>query len=1131
MAGLHPGAATMTVVFTDLVGSTAIRSALGDDRADTLRREHDELLARLVDEHRGVVVKGTGDGIMAVFHAPSEALAAVVEIQHRIASRNRRSDVPLSLRIGLSIGEVRIEGDDVFGTPVVESARLCNAADDDQILASAHVKALAGSRSPVGWNEVGELDLKGLSEQLMTYEVRWWDSGAARPMPFPVVPGLSERAPFLGRNLERFALADAWARARSQRGPVVLIGGEAGVGKTRLAVHFARSAHDEGSIVLHGRCREDVSPPYEPFIEALRTHLAGLSDSQIVDSLGASPDELVRLVPELEGRVARSTLPEVGPEVEALRLHEAVAGWLAAASKVEPIVLLIDDLHWAGASTLAMLRHVLLTTSPMRVLVLATFRESDLDVNRALSSFMDELRQSPRGVEQMRLEGLDESESRRLVDALMGDVDDDPELVRTLTSSLNATARGNPLYLDHAVRHLRETDQLLGAGTEGGKARLDVAEDMIEVPLTMAGTIAGRLGHLDEAVASTLRVASVLGQEIDLGVLRALLGVDEPTLVEAVEAAVGSGFLNELSEARFGFSHSLVREVIYESTAVRWRVAVHRRAAEEIERQSGTRKDAHVLELAHHFVEAAADGDVAKGIDYAISAARRLSEQLAFADARRWYRSALRLHERASQRDDALRLDLLVGRGQAEALAGRDSSRDTLIQAAELALRLGDSAAMLQATLAMRIEPMFAPLKEDTDHLRTLRQALGVIGEGDPAIRARLLAMTAFELSFFPDRSGTRSVPTLPSLPTDPAALADEALGLAQSGGDRRVLMDVLQLRIPSIDAPSTLEDRVQLSEQLFELAAQLDEPVSQFRAAHFRVQCCLEAGEVDAADEWIAQARALLRRLHLPVPAYVLSEDIAQRMLLVGDLEDAESEADQRHRLAKVVGRGDRPEHLAFLLSLRLQQGRRDEVDELTARLSELPAEWMGCTAVRALAEAGRIEDARERYGELAERDDKALGVLPRSQGVTASNMAFLAALFGDAAGAQRWYPVLVPHAERLARGATMLHCGAHHLGMLAAVLGRDEEAHEWFEIAVTVHTRASASLLVAETQLEWARFCSAVGQQQRARDLATQAQASATQKRSRGLEGQARQLLNALTRGSRRVTMGAPAPPLFPR
>src|SRR3954469_25348796 len=108
MTGLQPGAATMTVVFTDLVGSTAMRSALGDDRADALRREHDDLLARLIDEHRGLVVKGTGDGIMAVFHAPSEAIASVVAIQHRIASRNKRSDVPLSLRIGVSIGEVRI---------------------------------------------------------------------------------------------------------------------------------------------------------------------------------------------------------------------------------------------------------------------------------------------------------------------------------------------------------------------------------------------------------------------------------------------------------------------------------------------------------------------------------------------------------------------------------------------------------------------------------------------------------------------------------------------------------------------------------------------------------------------------------------------------------------------------------------------------------------------------------------------------------------------------------------------------------------------------------------------------------------------------------------------------------------
>jgi class 3 adenylate cyclase len=147
MTGLQPGAATMTVLFTDLVDSTAMRGRIGDDQADEVRREHDDLIGGLVDENRGSIVKGLGDGVMAVFDAPSAGIAAAVGMQQAIARRNRQAKVPIALRMGLSVGEVRVESDDVYGTPVVEASRLCGAAGADQILAAEHVKLLAGSRS------------------------------------------------------------------------------------------------------------------------------------------------------------------------------------------------------------------------------------------------------------------------------------------------------------------------------------------------------------------------------------------------------------------------------------------------------------------------------------------------------------------------------------------------------------------------------------------------------------------------------------------------------------------------------------------------------------------------------------------------------------------------------------------------------------------------------------------------------------------------------------------------------------------------------------------------------------------------------------------------------------------------
>lgn len=1115
MTALQPGAATMTVVFTDLVGSTAMRSALGDDRADALRREHDDVLERLIDEHRGVVVKGTGDGVMAVFHAPSDAISSVTAIQNWFSRRNRRADVLLSLRIGVSIGEVRVESDDVFGTPVVEAARLCAKAADDQILASTYVKALAGSRSPVGYDEVGSLELKGLNEPLLAYEVRWWESGAARPLPFPEVPALTEAYPFVGRNLERFALVEAWSRARSRRGPVVFVGGEPGVGKTRFAVQFARSVHNEGAIILYGRCNEQIASPYEPFVEALRSHVAQLSDAQLADSLGANPGELVRLVPELAGRVIRQPAPEVGPDTEALRLYDAVAGWLAAASKAEAIVLLIDDLQWAAASTLAMLRHVLLTTDPMRVLVLATYRERDVSDGHPLAALMAELRQSARGVEQLRLGGVDEPDLRRLLGGALGDTETDAALVPSLASALHEPTRGNPLHVEHALRYLHETRQLV---EDGGVTRLAVAPELAALPPSLPELVTERLARLEEVVASTLRVASVLGQEFDVSVLRSLLGVDEQTLIHATKAAIDAGFLADLpADNALGFSHSVIHDSVLESTAIKWRVAVHRRAADEIERQAGQNQDRHVFELAHHFIEAAADGDATKGIDYALSAARALSDHLAFSDARRWYRTALRLLEASSVRDDVRRLDLLIGQGQTEALAGREAALQTLTRAADLALRLGDSAALLQAALAVRVEPMFTPPPRDDRYLRMLQNAVEVAPANDRSTRARLFALAAFELSYNPPPA---QAATRPTFPTDPVAVANQALELARYEPDRRVLLDVLQLRIPSIESPDSAAERLELSRELRALAKHLDEPLAEFRAVHFAILCSLELGDLGSVDALIADGRALLRSLHLPIPSYALADDDAMRALLVGDLAEAERGAEQRRQLALVVGRADRPEHLAFEFSLRLQQGRASEIGVLADRLAVQPAGWLGYTRLCVLVEAGRVDEAGQHYREAAEKDDAALETLDRTRAVAASNLAFLAALFGDAAGAERWYAALEPYADQLPRGATVLHCGAHHLGMLSAVLGRTDEAHSWFERAVRVHTSASAPLLAAETHLEWARFCSAANDVARARELAEAARATAVEYRSSGIEGQARALLNAIGRGERRET-----------
>ena len=367
MTGLQPGAATMTVLFTDLVDSTAMRGRIGDDQADEVRREHDDLIGALVEENRGTIVKGLGDGMMAVFGAPSAGIAAAVGIQQAVARRNRGAKVPIALRTGLSVGEVRIESDDVYGTPVVEASRLCGAAGADQILAAEHVKVLAGSRSTATFRDFGEVELKGLTEPLATLEVLWWEASDAPTVPFPDIATLAAPYELVGRSVERYALGHAWLNARTAKAPAVFISGPDGVGKTRLMAEFARrTTESEGGLVLYGRCSEHGGDPFQPFAEAIHHYVANVPAGQLADLLGAFAADLSCMVPELAEPLGAASAPApVGDDLELLRIFDAVVGWLAVAARDEPVVLILDDLQWASGDTLALLRHLVESAQPI----------------------------------------------------------------------------------------------------------------------------------------------------------------------------------------------------------------------------------------------------------------------------------------------------------------------------------------------------------------------------------------------------------------------------------------------------------------------------------------------------------------------------------------------------------------------------------------------------------------------------------------------------------------------------------------------------------------------------------------------------------------------------------------------
>ncbi|HEV3364695.1 MAG TPA: AAA family ATPase, partial [Acidimicrobiia bacterium] len=525
-SGRGAARSTAIVLFTDQVGSTELRSRLGEVAAEDLRRQHDALVAGAVAGSGGTVIKNLGDGLMATFGGASDAVAAAVAIQQAIERHNRGGGTALGVRIGVSAGDVIFEDGDCFGTPVIEAARLCAVARGGQILASEIVRWMAHAGEET-FTPVGSLELKGLTRPLPTVQVDW-EPPAQSPVPLPTFLTDIGRI-FVGRDSELDRLAQLWKEAAAGERRVAFLAGEPGVGKTRLAADLATRVHDEGATVLAGRCDEDLGVPYQPFVEALRhfvDHAPGLEER-----LGRYGGELTRLVPELPERIPGVAAPlRSDPEMERYRLFDAVAAWLTATSTKEPLLLVLDDLQWAAKPTLMLLRHIVASASG-RIFVLGTYRDTELTHDHPLLEIVPDLRRQG-GVDRLSLAGLDDVGVAALVEQASGQALDNAGLA--LARAVHAETEGNPFFVREVLRHLAETGAIQ---RREGTWTTHVPVDQLGIPEGVRDVVGRRLARLSGDTNQALRVAAVVGPEFELGVVQAAGDLSEEKLLAAIEEA------------------------------------------------------------------------------------------------------------------------------------------------------------------------------------------------------------------------------------------------------------------------------------------------------------------------------------------------------------------------------------------------------------------------------------------------------------------------------------------------------------------------------------------------------------------------------------------------------------------
>jgi DNA-binding SARP family transcriptional activator len=796
----------------------------------------------------------------------------------------------------------------------------------------------------------------------------------APPPPAGAVPAIVRRAgagAFVGRDAPLARLAGALERARSGERRLVLVGGEPGIGKTRLMAELCARAHDTGATVRFGRCFEEAIAPYQPFVEAL-------------------------------GEAWPHDAPLAGDDASGARwrLFEAVDAALAGGA---PTVLALDDLHWADKGSLLLLAHLVRASRSAALLVVGTYRESELSRTHPLAATLGDLRREGR-YERVTLGGLGAADVAELVRGWLGS--------DALAQTLHEETGGNPFFLEEVVLHLRE------AGADAG------------IPESVREVLGRRLSRLGDGANRALQAAAVVGRDFDLALLErldALRGIDA---LEAVEEAVSAQLVREdaVRPGRYGFAHPLVRETVYGELSLTRRVRLHAAVADALEALHGD-DPAHLNELATHRLAAAAGGDPAAAVAIALRAARHCMAQLAYEDAAATAAAAL---EALDERAGALRADVLLMRGDALLRCGDEAgARESFAAAAAIARAAGDAERLARAALgASGLGVTIIAVDEWVVAL--LREALAALGDGGP-LRARVLARLAVETYYA-------------ATPPERKALGDRAVDVAQRSADPSALVAALSARRVALWSAAYLDERLETSAEMVAAAERAGDVEGVLQARNWRVADLLEAGDVEAALAEVERHEHLADRLRLPPYQWWGPMWRSTLAIAAGDVDAAE------RLIARFAAIGRRTADRNALLYAEIQRfvlammglGEVPPVAVLD-RERDRPADYAYRTGYAwHLAREGRDGEARELVAWVAAgdyarlRDD--MNRLP-----ALCELAQAMALMGDATWSAGAYERLAPYEDRNvvnARGAGGYGSAALHLGRLAAVLDRPEHA-----------------------------------------------------------------------------------------
>lgn len=857
---------------------------------------------------------------------------------------------------------------------------------------------------------------------------------------------------FFGRERElREALA-VLDEALGGAGRLLLVSGEPGIGKSRMADELAAYARERGVLVAWGSCWEaGGAPAYWPWVQSLRSMIHHLDAGDLKAQMGSGAVHVAQLLPEVHGTLGDLPAPtELEPDAARFRLFDSATTFLKNAAGVRPLMLVLDDLQVADTPSLLLLRFVAGALGDDRILIVGTYRDTDLRPDHPLAAALTELTRE-HAVRRLALHGLAHTDVARMIAVTAGVAPQD-----SLVRAVHDETDGNPLFLGEVVRLLIEEGRLTASGSDAGPR--------VGMPRSVREVIGQRLKHLPPDCLDILRMASVLGREFSLDALSRLADLPFDEVLAALDEPLAARVISDVpgTRSRLRFSHAVIRECLYDDIGRARRAQLHRRAAQVLEAVYGEDAEAHLAELAHHFFEGAPGGDPAKAIRYARAAGAKAASLLGYEEAVRLLDMALQALELSDEPDPTEECEVLLALGDARARAGDEAgSKHVLFRAADLARALGLREHLARAALGYGGRFIWLRAADDSRVIPLLEDALAAIGDGDSSLGAMIRARLAGALR---DRAS----------PEPRETLSREAVDMARRLGDALTLDYTLGGMWAALWKPDNPWERLAISNEILALGERAGDRERVLQGHQNRALVLFELGDIAALHRELDTVLHMAKQLRQPVQNWLPVGARALLALFEGRFADAEPLMAEAISLG---GRSNRSDALAantlHLFQLRREQGRLAEIEELMAR-SAREFTWypmFRCALAVLLCDLGHTHAARGLFEELATADFAALP-FDNEWLFSMSLLSEVASVLGDRHRAATLYEMLSPYAERNAFGALEGCTGsvARCLGLLAAVMERPDDAARHFEAAIEHNVRMGSRPWVARSQHSYA-------------------------------------------------------------